>query len=130
MFASGGVSYLPGFRFEIRQLLEASIGDGPLLPLAEVVLPAEALPEEEGDGRWGWNAGGGLQWSVNDRVRLLAEGRYFWFQRQTLFWGEPSGTGTLPSLQRDIVRQLTDELDPVRFNPTFFQATAGIVLAF
>ena len=130
VFASGGVSYLPGFRFVIRQPVEASLGDGPQLPVGEVSLPAEALPEEEGDGRWGWNAGGGVQWRVAPRVRLQAEGRYFYFQRQTLFWGEPEGTGPLNALQRDLIRQITAQLDPVRFNPTFFQATAGVALSF
>ena len=130
VFASGGVSYLPGFRFVIRQPIEASLGDGPLVPVGEVGLPAEALPEEEGDGRWGWNAGGGLQWRVAARVRLQAEGRYFRFQRQTLFWGEPEGTGPLNALQRDLVRQITADLEPARFNPTFFQATAGVALSF
>jgi opacity protein-like surface antigen len=130
VFASGGVSYLPGFRFVIRQPVEAALGDGPLVPVGEVRLPAEALPDEEGDGRWGWNAGGGLQWRVAPRLRLQAEGRYFRFQRQTLFWGEPDGTGTLSVLQRDLIRQITAELDPVRFNPTFFQATAGVALSF
>lgn len=130
VFASGGISYLPGFRFVIRQPVEASIGDGPLFPVGEVSLPAEALPEEETDGRWGWNAGGGLQWHAAPRVRLLLEGRYFYFQRQTLFWGEPEGAGGLGAVERDLVREITSRLDPVRFNPTFFQATAGVALAF
>ena len=129
-FASGGASYLPGFRFVIRQPIEASLGDGPLVPVGEVSLPAEALPDEEGDGRWGWNAGGGFQWTAGPRVKVFAEGRYFYFQRQTLFWGEPQGSGTLDVLQRDLVRQITEDLEPVRFNPTFFQATGGISFSF
>ena len=32
----------------------------PLVEVAEILLPAEALPEEEGDGRWGLNGGIGL----------------------------------------------------------------------
>lgn len=130
LFASGGVSYLPAFRFEIRQPVEATIGDAPLIPIGEVTLPAEALPEAEGEGRWGWNVGGGLQVRVAPRVRLMAEGRYFRFQAQTLIWGEPEGSGALNGLQREIVRQIAGELEPVQFNPTFWQATAGIALAF
>jgi opacity protein-like surface antigen len=130
VFASGGISYLPGFRFVIRQPVEASIGDGPLFPVGEVSLPAEALPEEEGDGRWGWNAGGGLQWHVGPRVRVLLDGRYFYFQRQTLFWGDPEGAGALDIVQRDLVREITARLEPARFNPTFFQATAGVAVSF
>ena len=33
----------------------------PQFEVAEIVLPAEALPEQEGDGRWGVNGGVGLQ---------------------------------------------------------------------
>jgi opacity protein-like surface antigen len=130
LFASGGVSYLPGFRFEIRQPVEAALGDGPLLPIGEVTLPAEALPGEEGEGRWGWNVGGGLQVQVAPRVRLLAEGRYFWFQGQTLFWGEPEGSGALAGIPGEIVRQIAGELEPVQFKPTYWQATAGVALRF
>jgi opacity protein-like surface antigen len=129
-FASGGVSYLPGFRFVIRQPVEAAIGDGPLIPVGEVELPAEALPEREGEGRWGWNVGGGLQVSVAPRVKLHAEARYFHFQRQTLTWGEPAGSGALSGLARDLVEAVAGELEPARFNPTFFQATGGIAFSF
>ena len=129
-FASGGVSYLPGFRFVIRQPVEAELGDGPLIPLGEVTLPAEALPEQEGDGRWGWNVGGGIQVGVAPRVKLHADARYFHFQRQTLNWGEPEGSGALSGIAGQIVEAVAGELEPARFNPTFFQATAGVAVTF
>ena len=134
LFVSGGVSYLPGFRFAIRQPVEFALGDGPLIPVGEVILPAEALPEAEGEGRWGWNAGGGVQVRVAPRVRLMAEGRYFWFQSQTLFWGEPAGSGALGGVAGNIVgpivRQIAGELEPVQFNPAYWQAAAGVALSF
>jgi hypothetical protein len=129
-FASGGVSYLPGFRFEIRQPVEAEIGDAPRIPLGEVRVPAEAQPGQEGEGRWGWNVGGGIQVSVAPRVRLHADARYFHFQRQTLTWGEPEGTGALSGIAREIVEAVAGELEPARFNPTFFQAAAGVAVSF
>ena len=129
--ASGGVSYLPAFRFAIRQPIEAGLGPGgPQFEVAEIFLPAEALPAQEGDGRWGVNGGVGIQYAVAPRIRLQADGRYFRFQRQTLNWGEPQGTGALTPVQDELVGEITSRLDPVRFNPTFFQATAGVALSF
>lgn len=129
--ASGGVSYLPTFRFAIRQPIEAGLGSsGPQFEVAEIVVPAEALPEQEGDGRWGINGGIGFQHRIGARLQVQADGRYFRFQRQTLHWGEPQGTGALTPVQDELVREITSRLDPVRFNPTFFQATVGVALSF
>ena len=129
--ASAGVSYLPSFRFAIRQPIAAGLGPGgPQLEVAEIRLPAEALPDEDGDGRWGVNAGLGLQRRIGPRVLVLAEGRYFRFQRQTLHWGAPEGTGALTPVQDQLVEEITARLDPVRFNPTFFQATLGVAFSF
>jgi hypothetical protein len=127
---SGGVSYLPAFRFAIRQPIEAGIGGGPMIEVAEIILPAEALPEQEGDGRWGVNAGLGLQQRIGGRLHIQADGRYFRFQSQTLQWGQPQGTGALTPLQDELVREIAARLDPARFNPTFFQATVGLALSF
>jgi hypothetical protein len=127
---SGGVSYLPSFRFVIRQPIAVGLGGAPLVEVAEILLPAEALPEQEGDGRWGVNGGLGVQHRIGTRVQIQADGRYFHFQRQTLYWGQPQGTGALTPVQDELVRQITARLDPVRFNPTFFQATAGVSLSF
>ena len=131
VIASGGLSYLPAFRFAIRQPIEAGLGGGgPRFEVAEILVPAEALPEQEGDGRFGVNGGIGIQRRIGSRWQLHADGRYFRFQRQTLYWGEPQGTGALTAVQEDLVREITARLDPVRFNPTFFQATVGVALAF
>jgi hypothetical protein len=129
--ASGGVSYLPSFRFAIRQPIGLGIGSGaPLIDVGEIVVPAEALPSEEGDGRWGLNGGVGVELPIGGRLRLVADGRYFWFQSQTLYWGEPQSTGALSPVQDEIVQEITGRLEPASFNPTFFQATAGIALQF
>jgi hypothetical protein len=129
--ASGGVSYLPVFRFAIRQPISAGLsGGGPQVEVAEILVPAEALPEQEGDGRWGINGGVGIQYRIGPRLQLIADGRYFHFQRQTLYWGEPQGTGALNPVQGELVEEITARLDPARFNPTFFQATVGVALSF
>lgn len=128
--ASGGISYLPAFRFAIVQPVAAGIGGAPLIEVASIHLPAEALPAAEGDGRWGLNGGVGIQHRVSPRLLLQADARYFHFQSQTLYWGRPTATGALSPLQEQIVGEITARLDPVRFNPTFFQATAGLALSF
>ena len=129
--ASGGVSYLPEFRFAIRQPVAAGLAaGGPQVEIAEVVVPAEARPGEEGDGRWGINGGVGIQYAIGPRLQLIADGRYFHFQSLTLYWGEPETTGALLPAQDQVVDEIAARLDPARFNPTFFQATVGIALSF
>ena len=128
--ASGGVSYLPVFRFAIRQPISAGVASGGMVEVAKILVPAEALPEQEGDGRWGVNGGIGLQVRIGAHLHAQADGRYFTFQRQTLYWGEPQVTGALTPLQDLLVREITARLDPARFNPTFFQATVGVALSF
>jgi opacity protein-like surface antigen len=129
--ASGGISYLPAFRFVVRQGVSIRL---PFLAsgtdVAHITLPAEALPGDDSEGRLGWNAGAGLHYAFGPRLALVVEGRYFRFQRQTLEWGEPESSIPLPQFQAEIVRQVAERLDPVRFNPTFFQASAGLALRF
>lgn len=128
--ASGGVSYLPAFRFAIRQPISAGLAGGPQLEVAEILVPAEALPDQEGDGRWGVNGGVGFQQRIAPGLSVVADGRYFRFQRQTLYWGDPQSTGALTPVQDQLVGEITSRLDPVRFNPTYFQATVGVALSF
>jgi hypothetical protein len=133
-FVSAGASYLPGFRLEVRQDIGLTLprlfsGRG-TLDLAQVTLAAEALPEEEGEGRLGLNGGAGLALAVGSRAWITVEGRYFHFQRQTLGWARPRGTGVLPALEEAIVGQVTEALAPVKFSPRFFHAAAGVALRF
>lgn len=131
---SAGVSYLPGFRFVAVQgvgLGLPTLRGGRLdVDLARVSLRAEALPEEEGEGRLGAHAGATLERAVSPRVRVVAEFRSFYFQRQTLRWGRAQSDAPLSVLEEEIVRQVEARLEPVKFNPTFFHATAGLVFAF
>lgn len=131
---SAGISYLPGFRFAAVQgvgLGLPTVRGGRLdVDLARVSLRAEALPEDEGEGRLGAHAGVALGQEVSPRVRVVAEFRYFYFQRQTLRWGRAQSDAPLSVLEEEIVRQVQARLEPVKFNPTFFHATAGLVFTF
>jgi opacity protein-like surface antigen len=132
--ASAGGSWMPRFRFVAHQAIGLGLpgltGAVPFPDLASVALTAEALPGQEGEGRLGFNAGAGLQHRVGGRVWLRVEGRYFRFQRQTLHWSRAESDILLPVLEDALLRQIERSLQPARFNPTFFQATAGVVFTF
>jgi opacity protein-like surface antigen len=126
---SGGFSYLPSLRFSVRSDIQAA---GPLLanlPLAHLVVRAEAQPGGQGEGRLGFNAGAGLAWPLSGRLFLEVDTRYFRFRRQTLAWTADPGVALSPVEQR-LMRQLLVTLGPVKFNPEFFEATGGLSLRF
>jgi hypothetical protein len=130
--ASAGLSYLPSFRFVIGQRVSLQ----PLEPLplpatvGRVTLEAEALPEERDEGRLGANAGVFVQVGVGERLAIVADGRYFRFRKQTLIWGSPQIDPGLPGVEQTILEEIAERLEPVDFNPTFFQLTAGLALRF
>jgi opacity protein-like surface antigen len=131
---SAGASWLPRFRLVAHQAVGLGLpgfnGTVPIPDLAHVELAAEALPSDRGEGRFGFNAGAGVQRVLNPRVSLAVEGRYFWFQRQTLYWGRARSDTPLPPLEDALVSQIEGGLQPAKFNPTFFQATAGVTVGF
>jgi len=130
--ASAGISYLPSFSFVIEQ--DATLRIVEPLPVnvgtAHLAVAAEALPGEEDQGRLGVNAGAFVQFGLTDHVSLQADARYFHFQEQTLSWGLPQVAGGLPLVEETIVKAIASRLEPVEFNPTFFQLTAGVTLRF
>jgi hypothetical protein len=132
--ASAGGSWLPGFSFVAHQAVALGLpgfnGTVPVPDLANVSLAAEALPGDRGEGRLGFNAGVGVQRPIGRRWSLSVEGRYFWFQRQTLHWGRTESDTLLPPLEEALISQIEEGLEPAKFNPTFFQATAGLVFTF
>jgi hypothetical protein len=131
---SAGASYLPSFRFVVEQAvgigLPGIVGTRIALDVARVGLAAEALPSERGQGRWGVNGGISVGVPVGPRLAVVAEGRYFRFQKQTLQWGRAQGAGVLPAIQENIVRQVEAKLEPVVFNPTFFHTSLGLSIRF
>jgi hypothetical protein len=132
--ASAGASYLPSFRFVVEQAigvgLPGIVGTRLALDIARVGLAAEALPSERGQGRWGVNGGIAVGVPVGPRLSVVAEGRYFRFQKQTLQWGRAQSAGVLPAIQENIVRQVEAKLEPVVFNPTFFHTSLGLSVRF
>ena len=131
---SAGVSWLPAFRFDVEQSigvgLPAILGTRLAFDVARVGLGAEALPTERGQGRWGGNAGFAIAVPAGPRLAVVAEGRFFRFQKQTLRWGRAEGAGVLPAIQESIVRQVEANLEPVVFNPTFFHTSLGLSVRF
>jgi hypothetical protein len=135
LLASGGVSYLPRLRASARQ----PIAIGPLdvlgalggsVQLSSLELRAEAIPTERDRGRFGVNAGLGLQLALTERVALLADARAFVFSEQVLQWSA-GVTGRPPTAaEQQVLDQIQRELDPVKFRPTVYQASAGLALRF
>jgi hypothetical protein len=131
--ASAGVSYLPEFRLSATQTVGLGVtgvdGRRQGLDVATVLLRAEALPNEEGQGgKLGANLGAGLQLSLLPRLAVVAEARYFVFKKHTLVWRRAEGG--LSPIEDALAQELERRLEPVEFNPTFFQATAGLTLTF
>jgi len=129
---SGGGSWLPEFEFVVNETIGASLaglGRNLSLDVARLALRAQALPSESGQGRWGGNAGLALEMRAG-RAVLVAEGRYFRFQKQTLQWGHVETSGALPAIPENLVRQIESRLEPVVFNPAFFHASLGLAVRF
>jgi hypothetical protein len=129
---SGGLSYLPALRVVSAQAVQLRSVQIPGIPagsvLATVGLRAEAVPELEENGRYGTNAGLGLQIGLGEHVALVGEARGFIFQEHRLEW--KSAGGPLAGLEQALASQLEQRLAPVEFNPNFFQITAGLSLSF
>jgi hypothetical protein len=128
---SGGMSYLPSFEFELDQRVSVDIPVlGSNLDLVRLRLPAAAGPSGEGEGRLGANVGAFGSWAFNDRVGLVVDARWFYFKQQTLEWGTVTTSLPLPSPYREVVGQIVRGLEPVKFNPTFFDVTVGVAFSF
>jgi hypothetical protein len=129
---SGGASWLPELEIAVDQAIGANLsglGRNISLDVARVALRAQALPSEQGQGRWGGNVGLALGVRAG-RAAFVAEGRYFRFQKQTLQWGRAETSGALPAIPEDLVRQIESRLEPVVFNPEFFHASLGVAVRF
>lgn len=128
---SGGLSWLPSFRFTVDQAVGVALPGGRTgFDVARVGLTAEALPSEQGQGRLGGNAGLSIGVPLGRHVALAIEGRYFRFQKQTLQWGRAETSGALPAIPESLLRQLESKLEPVVFSPTFFHTSLGLAFRF
>jgi hypothetical protein len=129
---SGGASWLPELEIAVDQAIGANLsglGRNVSLDVARVALRAQALPSEQGQGRWGGIVGLALAVGTG-RAAFVAEGRYFRFQKQTLQWGQAETSGALPAIPEGLLRQIESRLEPVVFNPEFFHASLGVALRF
>jgi len=127
IFSAGG-SYLP----EVGATATQSLAIGltrfiPPIDVAQASIRATARPGE-GQGRWGVTGGVGFQVPLGTKASFQVEARGFRFQKQTLGWElvEPAAIPAVDELLKDAVARL----DPVEFNPTFYQATAGFAFRF
>lgn len=117
--ASGGVSYLPDITIS---------GSIPLVVQAPAFLPlpgfAAALTLRgtpgQSEHRFGINGGAGVR--IGRRVALTAEVRGFYFREYELRFATANG----PELLDDLL----EDADPVRFDPVFVNAQVGISFRF
>jgi hypothetical protein len=130
---SGGLSYLPALDLVLTQSVGLGVTGLGLgtneVTVATLGLRAEARPNDPEEGRLGLNAGAGLQFSLGSKLRLIADGRFFYFKKQTLVWTRADNRGLSP-LEETLLREIESRLEPVEFRPTFFQATAGLAIMF
>jgi hypothetical protein len=62
-------------------------------------------------------------------VALVVEGRAFIFQEQTITWSRADNRPLSP-IEEALADELDRRLEPIDFNPTFIQATAGLAITF
>ena len=133
LFVSGGVSRLPALDFTVNQ----NIGLGATalnvitskLDVSTVRLKGALVPQE-GESRWGVNAGGGLQLKLGPNVALVAEGRYFYFGERTYDWTAVPTDRFLSGLEQTLLDATRQRLPAIKFKPQFFQATGGVAISF
>jgi hypothetical protein len=131
---SGGVSYLPELKATVVQPLALGISSIDVSKVAVdavlVTLSAQGVPDQEGSGgKLGGNLGAGLQISMGHHLSLLVEGRGFLFKKHHLSWVAVPDRVLTPH-QEDVLRSVLNRLNPLEFNPTYIQATAGLAFRF
>ena len=130
-FVSGGASYLPSLEATVVQTIAlGATGFTPpsSLQVGTLGLRAEAVPAD-GYSHWGLNGGAGFQFQVAHRITLLAEARYFHFDKRTLVWSRADDRD-LSAIEKTFLAQVLQRLPTVSFDPQFWQATGGIAISF
>ena len=81
----------------------------------------------ETQGRWGGTAAARSELPLGARTSFQVEARAFRFEAVTLRWQlvEPAAGPFSDLLKEGVAR-----IDPITFEPTFYQATAGIAIRF
>jgi hypothetical protein len=117
LVVSGGLSYLPDFNVSGTVPLRL---DAPGLALpVDPKLRLIAAPGQS-EHRWGVNGGAGLR--IGGRVALVGEVRAFYFREYDLRFELENGP--------EFIDELLSALAPVRFNPIFVNAQAGVTFRF
>lgn len=128
-FLSAGASYLPKLGATATQSLAVQLTRfSPPIEAARLSIRAEAQPGE-GQSRWGATAGAGVEVALGGSVSLVAEGRVFRYQEQTLHWTLVDPAALAP-IERELQDAALKGLDPVEFKPTFYQVTGGLAVRF
>jgi hypothetical protein len=118
LVVSGGLSYLPDIRVTGAVPLTLQVGGIPL-PDVNAALTLRATPGQS-EHRWGVNGGAGLR--IGGRVGLMAEVRGFYFREYELRFAIDDAP--------ELVEDLLEAIDPVRFTPIFVNAQVGLVIRF
>jgi hypothetical protein len=119
LFASGGLSYLPDITITGSVPVSADLG-GVQIPGLNARITLIAVPGES-RRRVGLNGGVGLRVG-GSRVAVMGEVRAFYFGDYDLRF-QPQGAP-------DLVADLLDSLEPIRFKPVIVNAQAGLVFRF
>jgi hypothetical protein len=118
LVASGGLSYLTDITVTGSIPLRVEVSGVPL-PDLNPRLTLRAAPSQS-EGRWGVNGGVGLR--LGGRVALMGEVRVFYFQDYDLRFGALNSG--------EILDEVLSGLAPIRFDPVFVNAQAGVTFRF
>jgi hypothetical protein len=119
LVVSGGLSYLPDVTLTGSIPLRVEVPGLPSLPGFDPRLTLVAVPGQS-EHRWGVNGGAGLR--IGGRVALVGEVRAFYFREYQLRFEAVNGS--------DLLDELLAGLAPVRFEPVFVNAQAGVTFRF
>jgi hypothetical protein len=119
LVASGGLSYLPDITVTGTVPVRVEVPGIPTPPGFNPQLTLRAVPGQS-EHRWGVNGGAGLR--IGGRVALMGEVRVFYFREHELRFEAVNGLG--------IFDELLATLAPVRFDPVFVNAQAGVTFRF
>jgi hypothetical protein len=119
LVASGGLSYLPDITVTGTVPVRVEVPGIPPPPGFNPQLTLRAVPGQS-EHRWGVNGGAGLR--IGGRVALMGEVRVFYFREHELRFEAVNGLG--------IFDELLATLAPVRFDPVFVNAQAGVTFRF
>lgn len=120
VYASGGLSYLPGFSVSGTIPVRVDIAGIPSLPGTDVGVRLLVAPTDSAH-RFGVNAGAGIRIRIAPSVSLVGEGRVFYFKEYELLVDETD----IPFLG-----EFLNTLGLVRFEPVVVNVVGGIAISF